>query len=459
VKMEWGQYQGQPQCERSTLPNGIRVLTERLGHVDSVSLGIWVVGGAWEEPAGMEGVTHFLEHMLFKGTERRTAAEMARVVDEIGGNVNGYTERESLCLLARTVGEHTERALELLFDMLLHSVCGEEEVEREKEVVLQELRHVEDTPEDWVHDLLLEAAWGEHPLGRPLVGRRESIGRLNSEGLREYWGRRCCGDRIVVSAAGRVEHEVIAELVARHAGGQPRGGERVVAEPSTQPAGKPSTQPAGKPSTQPAGKPPEFRPGRKLVSRPTGQVHFCLATPGCGRRDEERHAFSVFDTVLGGGASSRLFQEIREKRGLVYHIGSYLQSYDGAGLLTVDAGTGPESFELVLELIEGEMEGLRREGPSAEEMERAKTQLKVGLALATESTSFRMQHLALSEIIWGRVWPFQEVVERVEGVTAEEVHALAQKCFSEGHQTLVAIGPFRLRQGYGGRVGKGRGKR
>jgi len=426
-------YEGGPRYERRVLGNGIRVLTERLEHVDSVSLGIWLVGGSREEPAGLEGVTHLLEHMFFKGTERRTAGEMARVVDEIGGNVNGYTERESLCLLARTVGEHTETAVELLFDMLLHSVCGEEEVEREKEVVLQELRHVEDTPEDWVHDLLLQAAWGEHPLGRPLLGRPESIGRLNSEALREYCGRRCCGDRIVVSAAGRVEHEAIVELVARHAGGQPREGER----------------PADEPSTRPAGRPPSFRPGRELVSRPTGQVHFCLATPGCGRRDEERHAFSVFDTILGGGASSRLFQEIREKRGLVYHIGSYLEAYDGAGLLTVEAGTGPENFELVMELIEREMERLRQEGPTPEEMERAKTQLKVGLALAAESTSFRMQHLGLSEIIWGRVWSFQEVVERVERVTAEEVHALAQRCFSEDRQTLVAIGPF----------DEGRGKR
>jgi len=376
--------------------------------------------------------------MLFKGTERRTGEEIAAAVDDIGGNVNGYTERESLCLLARTVGEQGGTALELLFELLLHSVFGEAEVEREKEVVLQEIRQVEDAPEEWVHDLLVREVWQGHALGRPPLGDPEVIGNLEARIVREYCARMCSGDQIVVAAAGKVGHEEVVRLVERQAGGLPRGGEWSEGERATQPA---TRQTAGG-QARPAGKPAEFRPGRKLVSRPTEQVHLCLATPACGRREEERHAFSVFDTVLGGGASSRLFQEIREKRGLAYQIGSYLQAYEGAGLLTVEAGTGLENLELVLEVTGEEVERLGREGPTPEEMERAKTQLKVGLALATESTGFRMHHLAVSEMVWGWVWPFAELVQRVEGVTAEEVHALARSAFTEERTAVVAIGPF-----------------
>lgn len=407
-----------PWCRRTVLDNGVRVLTERIERVGSASVGVWVVGGAREEPPGQEGITHFLEHMLFKGTDRLTAEDIARAADHLGGNVNGYTDRETLYLLARTVGERAGDALELLLEMLLESRCAESEVAREKEVVCQEIHQVEDTPEEWVHDFLLCKTWGDHPLGRSPLGEPDTIAGLDPETVRARRDHLCCGSRLVVSAAGRVDHDAIVGLAERRLGRLPRG-----EGPPPVPA-------------------PTFRAVREFVHRPTEQVHLCLATPGCGRREEQRHAFSVFDTILGGGAGSRLFQEVREKRGLAYHIASYLEAYEGAGLLTVEAGTGPETFSQVMELVEEEVARLRREGPTDEELDRAKTQLKVSLALAMESTSFRMQHLAMSEIVWGRVWSFREIAERVDAVTAEDVHRLAESSFTEGKTALVAAGPL-----------------
>jgi predicted Zn-dependent peptidase len=393
------------------------VLSERLEHVDSVSLGIWVMTGASDELPGREGISHFTEHMFFKGTERRSALQIAQACDELGGNVNGFTERECVYLFARTISRHVEAALDLLFDALLRSVCREADVEREREVVLQEIRHMEDTPEDWVHELLLQVAWPGHPFGRPVLGNPQSVHGITREALLEHRTRMHIGSRIVVSTAGRVDHAKVVELVGRHTADLP---------------------PDGAPAPPP---PPAFHPGRTFVRRPTGQVHFCIATPACGRGDERRHAFAVFDTILGGGSSSRLFQEIRENRGLAYSIGSYVQAYDGAGLFSVDAGTAPENLDLVLDLIGQEVERLRTDGPTPAELERAKVQTKVGIALASESTSFRMQHLALSDVYWGRVMSFAEIIEQIEAVTAEDVYRVAQQAFAAGQQALVAIGP------------------
>lgn len=394
------------------------MLTERLDHVDSVSLGLWLVTGVKDEPPGQEGINHFVEHMVFKGTTTRSPRQIAEAADDIGGHVNGFTERELMYLYARTIGEQAGAALELLFDMLLHSTCPEEEVEREKEVVLQEIRHVEDTPEEWVHDLLLETAWPNHPLGRPLMGIPASVRGIGREALLDHLKRLRSADRILVTAAGQVDHGQVVELAGEMAAGLPPG---------------PAPGCEG---------PPRFSPECVRVPRATGQVHFCLGTPGCARSDQKQYAFGMLDTILGGGASSRLFQEIRENRGLAYSIGSYLQSYRSAGLFAIDAGTNPRDFDLVIELIEREVTRLREEGPLPAELERARTQLKVAMALATESTSFRMQHLAVSEIYWGRVLSFEELAAGIDAVTAEDVYGLAGAAFTPGKQALVAIGPF-----------------
>jgi predicted Zn-dependent peptidase len=407
-----------PQVQKAILPNGLRVLTERLPHVSSASLGIWIASGSSDEPHGSEGMTHFLEHMLFKGTNSRSTLEIAEAIDDIGGNVNGFTDREAMYLYARTTGDQAEAALELLFDLLLHSVCAEDDVAREQAVVLQEIAHVEDIPEGWVHELLPQTAWAEHSLGRTPLGDRERVKGVTRDALLAHLARLHAADRLVVTAAGQVDHEHIVELAARHCG---------------------ALKPASYDDNQ---EPPAFHPQRRVLIRPGVQVHFCLAAPGCARTDDRRHAFSLLDAILGGGNSSRLFQEIRERRGLAYNIGSYLQSYRQAGLFVIDASCGPESFHVVLDLIRQEMEQLHQQEPSEAELQRAKTQLKVALALAAEGTSFRMQHLAVSEIHWGRVLTFDEIIAGVERVTAEDVQGLADSVLKDDLQALVAIGPF-----------------
>ena len=406
------------RVEKTVLSNGLRVLTERLDYVDSASLGLWVTAGSVDETEDRAGITHFLEHMLFKGTADRSAIELGEAIDDLGGQVNGFTEREFVQLNARIVSEQIPAALNLLFEMLLDSSCPEEEIAREQDVVLQEIQHLEDTPEGWMHDLLPQTAWAGHALGRPVMGTRESVSGFARDQLLDRLAAVSVADRLMVTAAGRLEHEDVVDLVVRACGELKPGEPRTPAEP------------------------PTFRAERRLISYPAGQVHFCLATPGCSRRDESRHAFVVLDTILGGGASSRLFQEIRERRGLAYSIGSYLHSHSGAGLFVIDAGTAEENFQLVLDLIEREMERLREHGPSEAELARAKTQLRVSLALAAESTGFRMQHLAGSEIYWGRVLSLDEIVAGMERVTAEDVAELARLSFTEERRALVAIGPF-----------------
>ncbi len=408
-----------PHARKTVLPNGIRVLTEHLDHVDSVSLGLWCVAGSRNDPPNLEGITHFLEHMLFKGTTTRSTLQIAEAIDDIGGHVNGVTDREELCLYARTASEQTEAAIELLFDLLLDSVCAEEEVARERDVVLQEIGHMSDAAEDWMHELVPQTTWPGHPLGRPLMGTRETIGAIGCDSLRRYLEEELqCPERLVVAAAGRIDHDQIVALTQRFAG---------------------DLEPSKIALEQPL---PDFRAQCCYLPQPGSQVHFCWVAPGISRTDEARHAFAVLDTLLGGGSSSRLFQEIREKRGLAYEIGSYLQAYRDTGLFIIAAGTAPDNFELVLDLIGQEVRRLRQEGPTEEELARAKMQLRVALALATESTGFRMSHIANSEIYHGRIIPFDEIVAGVENVTAEDVHALAQGTFEEGKQALVAIGPF-----------------
>ncbi len=396
----------------------MRVLTERLDHVNSVSLGLWLATGLRDEPAGQEGINHFLEHMVFKGTNTRSTLGIAEVTDDIGGQVNGFTEREFMYLLARTIGEQVDTALELLFDLLINSICPEDEVRREMEVVLQEIMHVEDAPEEWVHDLLLETAWPNHWLGRQLMGSPKTVRQIGREALLSHLESLRYADRVIVAAAGQVDHERVVDLVNRFAGD-------LVPGPAVDSDG-----------------PPDFKAECLRIPRATSQVHFCLGTPGCSRRDRDHYAFGILDTILGGGASSRLFQEIRENRGLAYSIGSYLQSYRSAGLFAIDAGTGPKDFEFVVDLIGREVARLQRDGPSPAELERARTQLKVAIALAAESTGFRMQHLAVSEIYWGRVLSFDEIVAGVDTVTAEDVYRVAGRAFTPDRQALVAIGPF-----------------
>ncbi len=356
--------------------------------------------------------------MLFRRTETRSTLDIAEVIDSIGGQVNGFTDREGMYLYARTLGENVQPALELLLDQLLHSVCAEKDVAREREVVRQEIAHLRDVPEDWIHELVPQTVWPEHPLGRPLLGTEASVATIGREALLARMSDVRAADRMIVSAVGHVDHEQVVELTGCLTADLRPGRQR------------------------PAVPCPPFRVGERLERRPGAQVHFCLVAPGCARTEGARHKYAVLDALLGGGSSSRLFQEIRENRGLVYGIGSYLQPYRETGLFVIDAGTAPGNLRPVLTLIDDELQRLRQEPPAEPEVERAKAQLRVSVALAAESTSFRMQHLAMSELHWGRVLPFEEMMAPLDEVTAEDVHELAQLVFEEERRSLVAIGPF-----------------
>ncbi len=407
-----------PHARKTVLPNGVRVLTERLDHVDSASLGVSSLTGSRSDPTGQDGITHFLEHMLFKGTASRSARQIAEASDDIGGNVNGVTDREELHLWARTSGDHAELALELLFDLLLNSECADAEVEREREVVAQEIANVRDAPEEWMQEMVPPTVWAGHALGRPLMGTLETVRAIGPDSLRSYLAREVhAADRLLVVMAGRVDHDRVVSTVERHLGHLRAGPVRH------------------------QNSPPTFHGGRVIIPQDGHQVHFCRVSPGIPRTDETRHAFAVLDTVLGGGSSSRLFQEIRENRGLAYDIGSYMVTYRDAGLYVVTGGAAPEKVALVLNLVEQEITRLRTEGPTEDELSRAKTQIKVGLALAAESTGYRMHHLTASEIYWGRVLTFEEINAGVDGVTVEDVRELGATALSSEGQALVAIGP------------------
>lgn len=407
-----------PKAHKTVLPNGVRVITEQLDHVNSVSLGVTCLTGSRHDPPGLEGITHFLEHMFFKGTHRHSTRALAMAMDDIGGNVNGVTDRELLSLFARTSADHTDTALDLLFEMLTESTLSPGEVAREREVVLQEIAHVRDTPEEWMHEIVPPTVWPAHPLGRMLMGTAETVEQADSAALRAFLVEQVLApDRLLVLAAGMLEHDHIVEIAARWTGGLAPGLPR------------------------PEAFAPTFHPGNAAVRDDGQQVHFCRVSPGIARADDRRDAFAVLDTILGGGSSSRLFHEIRDNRGLVYDIGSYLQAYHDGGIFVISAGTAPDKLTLVLELVEAELARLRAMPPSEEELRRAKVQIEVSFALAAESTGFRSQHLAASEIFWGRILSFDEILAGIERVTAEEVHSLAQQMFPPEQQALITIGP------------------
>lgn len=406
------------QYSRRVLGNGLRVVSEYIPRVESVSLGMWIRSGVKQEEPGWEGATHFLEHLLFKGTQRRSAQEIAEAMDGVGGQLNGYTNREYTCFYARVLADHLPLAMDVLADMLTNSVFDPDELEREKQVVIEEIKRYEDDPEDWVHDLFAQTIWQGHPLGRSLLGREAVIKDMDREKALHFFRCHYQPAHMIVAAAGKVDHEWLAAQAAQ-AFGWPC--------------------PPAAPDTEP---PANYRPAWRTISRPTEQVHFVLGTRGYAQTHENRYQLAVLDTVLGGGMSSRLFQEVREKRGLVYSIGSYCLSYQTSGLFAVTAGVSPENSPRVLELVRAEIAALRERGITQQECQRAKEQLKGSMALALENTGYRMRRNATAEMYWGRLMPFEEVRERVNAVTVEQVHQVAGSLFAGDELNYVAIGPF-----------------
>jgi predicted Zn-dependent peptidase len=404
---------------KTVLPNGIRVLSESVPYVDSVSVGIWVDSGSRDENAASKGIHHFIEHMLFKGTEKRSARQIADEMEILGGHLNAFTDRETTGYYARVLSEHMATAIDILCDMVLHSKHDPVELARERNVVVEEIKRHEDTPEDMIHDVFAQALWPNHPLGNFIAGDRKTVSRFTQETVVEHVARDYRPGRIVVSAAGNLRHDDLVALISQYMGDMDGGTPERVLYPA------------------------ESSGTVQMIAKRSEQVHLCLGTPGYSQENHDKFVLAVLDGVIGGGMSSRLFQEVRENRGLVYNIGSYSGSFREAGMFSVYAGTSVENMDEVIGIIEKELENVKTEPVGAEELQRGQNQIRGALVLGQESMSNRMSRMATSEIYHGRIIPVQEVIDAIMKVTAEDMMRVANELFVKENVCLTAIGPFK----------------
>jgi predicted Zn-dependent peptidase len=399
------------------LDNGVRVVAEHMPWVHSTALGVYIATGAANEGNGLRGVSHFIEHMLFKGTSRRTAVDIAQAVDSIGGVLNAFTEHEYTCLYAQVATERAELAVDIIADMLGHPAFDPEEFEREKVVLSEEIKKAEDTPEDRVHDLFAETIWPGHPLGQSIMGQEQAVRALTRDSVVDFHRRNYGPSAMIFAVAGSLEPEAVMGLAERYLGSL--SGD----------------------SAPPRYERPQARPGEAYLVRPTEQVHFCIGCEGLSITDDDWWALTLVDCAFGGGMSSRLFQEVREKRGLVYNIGSYLASYRSAGLLVANGGATPARWPTVRDLVRSEVERMCDKGVAEAELERARHQVKGGMALALENTSFRMRRIGMSALYFQRVIPIAEVLGSLDAVTAQRATEVARRVFCAQSLHLAAVGP------------------
>jgi predicted Zn-dependent peptidase len=411
--------------ERTEFTSGLRVVTERMPGVRSVSVGFWVLAGSRDERPRISGASHFLEHLLFKGTHRRSARDIAEAFDTIGGDLNAFTAKEFTCYYARVLDRDTELAVDHLTDMVEHSLLRAADIDAERQVILEEINMHEDTPEDLVHDLFTEALWPNHPLGRPVLGTHETIAAATRPSVHRFYRRHYVPGHLVVAAAGNVRHDDVVRMVTDRM----ETGRRLR-------AGQPSVWNLRAPAKAP-------RPsGADLIKRrKTEQAHIALGTNGLSRTDPDRFAFLVVNTALGGGMSSRLFQEIREQRGLAYSVYSYHGQYTEAGVFTAYAGTTPARAQEVVGLLRRELAAMRDGSLTPEEFDRAKAHVKGSTVLSLEDPGGRMSRLGKSEIAHGEILTLNEVLRRIQHVSLEDARRVAERVLSQP-MTLTVLGPF-----------------
>jgi len=402
--------------QSTRLANGIRVLSERLPDLTSITVGIWVENGSRYEQPHQAGISHFLEHLFFKGTERRTAAQIAEEIDAVGGVLNAFTGKEYTCYYAKVLHEQLPLALDLLADIFTQSRFASEEIDRERSVIIQEISQVEDTPDDYVHELFNLAFWPGHPLSRPIAGTAQTVQGLTREDFLRFLDARYRPDRVLIAAAGNLVHEDLVAVVE----------------------GKFNALSGTAPLVD--GGPPEAHAGVSLHEKPLEQVHLCLGTPGIAQGDAERYPAHLLNLALGGGMSSRLFQEIRERRGKAYTVYSFLSSYLDAGYFGVYVGTSAEWVREVVEVIRAELARAARDGLSVAELARVKQQMKGSMLLGLETSDSRMSRIAKNEIYFGRNVPIEEVAARIDAVQNDEVVSVAQRLFRAGGLALTVLG-------------------
>lgn len=402
---------------RQKLPNGLTVITEQMQHIRSASIGVWLQTGSRDEDPEWNGISHFIEHMVFKGTKHRTAEEIARQVDSIGGNMDAFTAKECICFNVKVLDEHVPVALDIVSDLVLNPIFDANDIARERGVIMEEIKMDEDNPDYLVHEIFTQNFWKDHPLGKPILGTKETVKRFEREPVLDAYAHRFAPGNIIVSAAGNLDHDRFVELVRGHF-------EQM--QPMTN----------GFHSSAP-----------KIFSRivlrnkkALEQVQLCIGVPAYPIAHEKRHAGYVLNTLLGGGMSSRLFQNIRERQGLAYSIYSDLNPYRDTGCLAVYAGTSLASASKVVQSVVSEFRKLKTEPVAEEELSRSKAQLKGSLMLSLESSTSRMSNLARQEMYFDRYYDLDELIERIEAVTAEDLTSLANEFFKPESVAVTALG-------------------
>ncbi|MCX8026630.1 MAG: insulinase family protein [Thermodesulfovibrionales bacterium] len=401
---------------KARLDNGIPVVMEQLVNFRSFIVGVWVKVGSRNEIPSKNGISHFLEHMFFKGTEKRSPSDIAFHIDSLGGDLNAFTSRENTAFYVKVLDEYKDSAIELLADIFLNSRFPEDEIEKEKGVIKEEIKLVEDTPDDHIHDLFIQSIWGDEGLGQPVLGKRETVKKFTRQDLinhvMDYYGT----EDIVISCAGRFDHQDVLTKLNQYFGSMRRG------------------------STPTLNTPNEFRSGTVVFPKDLSETHICFGVEAIPFASEDRYTLAILNSILGASVSSRLFQEIREKKGYAYAIFSFTSSYVDTGFWAVYAGVGKKKAALVSQMIIKEMRSLY-ETLTPEELKRAKDQIKGNIILGLESTSSRMQSIARQEIYFGRYFTHQEIIKAVESVTLKQARDLANKLINNSRGCLVALGP------------------
>lgn len=407
------------EVQKQVLDNGLTIITETMPAVRSVSMGIWVRTGSRQESEAVNGITHFLEHMVFKGTKNRTAEEIARSADSIGGHLDAFTAKECTSFSIKVLDEHVARGFDVLADIVKNPLLMPDDIAKESQVVQEEIKMVEDTPDDLVHEIFTQNYWRGHALGRPILGTRQTVRSFDRSLLTDYFGQHYTPQNVIVTAAGHLEHDRIVDLVAKEFAGLPPGDPPVA-----------DTAPIPHPII------------RQRHKKNLKQSHICLGAPAYSHVDEKRFACYVMNTVMGGGMSSHLFQHIREQRGLAYAVFSGLSAFRDAGYLSVYAGTATENVREVIKLIVEELHRMKSKVLAEEEIQRAKDYLKGSTLLGLESTMSRMSNLARQEMYFGRHVSMDEIAQRLDAVQADDVLGVAQELLVPGRIALTVLGPM-----------------
>lgn len=408
--------------KKTTLANGLQVATESMPSVRSVSMGIWLRTGSRHEREDQNGIVHFLEHMVFKGTRNRSGQEIARAADAIGGHLDAFTSKEFTCFSIKVIDEHLPSALDIVADLVKNPLLRSSDIAKESRVIQEEIRMVEDTPDDLVHEIFSKTYWPHHSLGRPILGTRATVGGFNQRRLRDFFRQHYVPGNMLIAAAGNLNHSQVLDMVGKQFGRLPRG--RVVAN---------GPAPVAHPHAR-------YRRKKALE-----QTHICIGTPAYPYAHPRRFASYVLNTILGGGMSSRLFQNIREKYGLVYAVFSGLSAYRDAGILSVYAGTAPANARKVVNLITREFCNLKQNSVPVEELQRAKDYLKGNLLLGLESSTSRMANIARQELYYGRCITLDDVAAQIDAVTNEDIVEVARELFQSDRIAVTVLGP---RQGF-----------